>query len=204
VSYSDFTLDTVRKVLGITLLPESLFGGVTDVEVSPWLHETLSWGKELPLLTEKARSEFLVVPILLTCRQLSGNKFSIYSGQRLDVDPQKGLVGECDFILSTTPPVPVLQSPIAVILEAKRGDVEAGLGQCAAQMVGARLFNQADSGEEKTIFGCVTTGETWQFLRLVETTLSIDTDRYYIVNIGRILGIFKAILAHYPSSSVAA
>jgi hypothetical protein len=204
VSYGDFTLDTVRKVLGITLLPESLFGGVTDVEVSPWLHETLNRGKELPLLTEKARSEFLVVPILLTCRQLSGNKFAIYSGQRLDVDPQRGLVGECDFILAMTPPVPVLQSPIAVILEAKRGDIEAGLGQCAAQMVGARLFNQAESGEDKMIFGCVTTGEDWQFLKLAETTLSIDTRRYYIDNVGRILGIFQAIMACYPAGSVAA
>jgi hypothetical protein len=100
--------------------------------------------------------------------------------------------------------VPVLQSPIAVILEAKKGDIEAGLGQCAAQMVGARLFNQADSGEEKTIFGCVTTGEAWQFLRLVETTLSIDTRRYYIDSLGRILGIFKAIIAYYPAGSVAA
>jgi hypothetical protein len=204
MAYSDFTLDTVRKILGITLQPENLFDGVTEVEVIPWLQETLKRVKEVPLLTEKARSEFLVVPILLTCRELCGNKFAIYSGQRLDVDPQRGLVGECDFILTTTPPLPVLQPPIAIILEPKKGDIEAALGQCAAQMVGARVFNQADSGEEKIIFGCVTTGEDWQFLRLVETTLAIDTRRYYIVNIGRILGIFKAIMAHYPSSSVAA
>jgi hypothetical protein len=204
MAYGDFTLDMVRKVLGITLQPVSLFDGVTELEVPPWLQETLKKSKQVPLLTEKARSEFLVVPILLTCRELCGNKFAIYSGQRLDVEPQQGLVGECDFILSAAPPVPVLQSPIVIILEAKRGDIEAGLGQCAAQMVGARLFNQADSGEEKTIFGCVTTGEDWQFLKLVETTLSIDTRRYYINNVGRILGIFQAIMAHYPSSSVAA
>ena len=204
MAYSDFTLDMVRKVLGITLRPESLFDEVSAVEVSPWLQETLNRGKDVPLLSEKVRSELIVMPVLLACRELCGNKFTIYSGQHLDVDPQQGLVGECDFILSAAPPVPVLQSPIVVILEAKKGDIEAGLGQCAAQMVGARLFNQADSGEEKTIFGCVTTGEDWQFLRLVETTLSIDTRRYYINNVGRILGIFQAIMAHYPSSSVAA
>ncbi len=204
MAYSDFTLDTVHKVLGISLLPERLFDGAIEVEASAWLQETLNRGKEVPLLSEKVRSELIVMPVLLACRELCANKFAIYSGQRLDVDPQKGLVGECDFILTTTPPVPVLQSPIAVILEAKKGDVEAGLGQCAAQMVGAQLFNQADSGEEKTIFGCVTTGEAWQFLRLEDTTLSIDTQRYYIVDLGRILGIFQAIMAHYPSSSVAA
>jgi hypothetical protein len=202
MAYSDFTLDMVRKVLGITLQPKSLFDEASEVEVSPWLQETLNRGKDVPLLSKKVRSELIVMPVLLACRELSGNKFAIYSGHRLDVDPQRGLVGECDFILSMTPPVPVLQS--AVLLEAKKGDIEAGLGQCAAQMVGARLFNQAESREDKTIFGCVTTGEAWQFLRLVETTLSIDAQRYYIDNVRLILGIFQAIMAYYPAGSVAA
>jgi hypothetical protein len=204
MSYSDFTLETVYKVLGVTFQAGIFFERVNSIEVSPWLQETLRKGMQLPLLSEKARSEFLVTPILLASRELCGNKFAVYSGQRLDVDPQRGLVGECDFILTTTQPLPLLQSPIAVILEAKKHDIEAGLGQCAAQMVGARLFNQSEGREDKTIFGCVTTGEAWQFLRLVQTTLTIDSRRYYIDNVGRILGMFQAIIACFETGSVAA
>jgi hypothetical protein len=204
MAYADFSLDMVRKVLGISLQQENLFDQVTEVEVSPWLQETLNRGEQFALLSEKARSEFLIAPILLASRELGGNCFAIYSGERLDVAPDKGLVGECDFILTASPPMPVLQYPIAILLEAKRQDIEAGLGQCAAQMVGAQLFNQNEGRKDVTIFGCVTTGENWQFLRLAETTLSIDKQRYYIVNVGIILGIFKAIMALYQPGSVAA
>jgi hypothetical protein len=204
MSYSEFTLDTVSKVLGVTFQQGILFERVSCLEVPPWLREALRKGLQLPLLSEKVRSELIVMPILLTSRELSGNKFAIYSGQRLDVDPKRGLLGECDFILTTTPPVPLLQSPIVVILEAKKHDIEAGLGQCAAQMVGAQVFNQMEGREERIVFGCVTTGEDWQFLKLDQMTLIIDSGRYYIDNVGGILGMFQAMLACFESGSVAA
>ncbi len=202
--YGDFTLDTVRKLLGITLQQASLFEPVRPAEPPHWLREALDRGTQLALLSEKSRSEFVVAPILLAARELCGNKFAIYSGQRLDVDPDRGLVGECDFLLTLTPPLPVLQAPAAVILEAKKGDVEAGLGQCAAQMVGAQAFNRNEGRAVEPIFGCVTTGEAWQFLKLQESTLWIDRDRYYIQSVAAVLGIFQAIVATYPPEALAA
>ena len=94
------------------------------------------------LVSEKARSEFLIAPVLLAAHDFAPGALTIYSGQRLDVDPERGLLGECDYILALTPPVPRLRAPLVTVLEAKKGDVEAGLGQCVAQMVGARLFNE--------------------------------------------------------------
>jgi hypothetical protein len=202
--YGDFTLDMVRKVLGITLQQANLFEQVRPAEVPAWLREALDKGTQLALLSEKSRSEFVVAPILLAGRELCGNKFAIYSGQRLDVDADRGLVGECDFILTLTLPLPVLQAPVAVILEAKEGDVEAGLGQCAAQMVGAQVFNQNEGRAVEPIFGCVTTGEAWQFLKLQGSTLWIDRDRYYIHSVATLLGIFQVIVATYPPGAVAA
>ena len=101
----------------------------------------------MAFFSEKSRSEFIVIPILLAARDLSHNSFTIYSGQRLDVMPEKGLVGECDFILGASPTVPMLQSPLVTIVEAKKNDIEAGLGQCVAQMVGARIFNERAGSE---------------------------------------------------------
>lgn len=41
----------------------------------------------------------------------------------------------------------------------------------------------------ETIFGAVTTGIQWQFLRLVDDRVSLDLDQYYIKELGKILGI---------------
>ena len=38
------------------------------------------------LVSEKARSEFIVTPILLTLQELTGNRLQIFSGQTLNVD----------------------------------------------------------------------------------------------------------------------
>jgi len=195
--YSDFTLELVEKVLEVKVQQGDLFLSLPALPVPTWLQDVLAKGRQLALISEKARSEFIVAPILLASRELSQNAVAIYSGQRLDVQPEQGLAGECDFILAATEPVPLLHTPIVTIVEAKKNDVEGGLGQCAAQMVGARLLNQKEGQEGTTVFGCVTTGEAWQFLRLREAELAIDKERYYIDNIGAILAVFQAIIAEF-------
>ena len=140
--YTDFTLDTAEDRLGLTVGLGDLFGAMIPAQVPSWLPELLDRGRSVAaLVSEKARSEFLVAPVLLACRELVPGDLAIYSGQRLDVDQARGLVGECDYILSLTTPVPRLRAPLLLVLEAKRGDIELGLGQCVAQLAGARLFN---------------------------------------------------------------
>ena len=195
MTYSDFSLETIDTLLGLNIQRIRLFPTVVPLALPPELRTVLDMGKELALISEKARSEFIVAPILLSLRLLSHNRIAIYSGQRLDVDAARGLVGECDFILTDTPPLPIVQAPIVTILEAKKNDIENGLGQCAAQMVGAVFLNQRKDRTREAIFGCVTTGETWQFLRLTDTTLAIDSQRYYIDQVETILGVLAAMVA---------
>lgn len=195
MTYSDFTLDTVMQTFAMSIAQQHLFANATPVPASSWLQETLQKGMQLALMSEKARSEFIVAPVLLSAREMANNVFSIYSGQRFDIAPDKGLSGECDFILAHTPPLPLLQAPIVAVVEAKKQDIEAGLGQCAAQMIGVRLFNEQRNTAPKPIYGCVTTGEAWHFLHLQHNAIIIDQDRYYIVNIDAILGVFQAIVA---------
>jgi hypothetical protein len=198
MAYSDFSLDQVKRLLGVTIRMLDLFPALTPLPVPEWLTEALKRGLELAFVSEKARSEFIVGPVLLTARDLSHDSFTIYSGQRLDVMPEKGLVGECDFILGASPTVPMLESPLVTIVEAKKNDIEAGLGQCVAQMVGARIFNERAGSDSGPIFGCVTTGETWQFLRLDDTVVGIDHTRYYINNVGLVLAVWMAVIAACP------
>ncbi len=195
MAYNDFTLERVEKTFGVTAQYVELFPDLAPVPVPSWLQEMLAQGRTLRLLSEKARSEFIVSPILLASRALSHGAITIYSGERLDVKPEQGLVGECDFILAASPPVPVLHAPLVTIVEAKRNDIEAGLGQCMAQMMGARFFNEQEGKPVATLFGCVTTGEAWQFLRLEGTTAGIDITRYYIDNVGLVLAVWQAVIA---------
>jgi hypothetical protein len=196
MAYSDFTLESAGRVLGVVFRPVALFPTLSQVTVPTWLSESLTRGGQgihLSLISEKSRSEFVVAPVLLAGRELSGDRFAIYSGQRLDVDPSRGLVGECDFILTVSEPVLPLRAPIAVVVEAKKNDIEGGLGQCVAQMVAADQFNQNAGNAENSVFGCVTTGETWQFLKLDGSHVLMDRQRYYIDNVEKILGVFQAI-----------
>ena len=202
MSYTDFNLDTIEALLGMTIGLGDLFPGLTPVPVPPWLAESLARGRAVAaMVSEKARSEFLVAPVLLACRDLVGGDLAIYSGQRFDVDAKLGLAGECDYLLALTEPVPRLRAPLVVVLEAERGDIELGLGQCAAQMAAARLFNER-AGHVGPVFGAVTTGEAWQFPRLNGPSLTLHTTRLFVDNLGGVLAALQAsLLAATPTPS---
>ena len=194
MAYADFNLDSVELALGLSIRPGELFPDLGPLPVPAFVAESLERGKrQAVLVSEKARSEFIVAPILLGAGESIPDELTIFSGQRLDVDPSLGLVGECDFILALTPSVPRLKAPLVTILEAMKGDIEAGLGQCIAQSVAARIFNERAGEPSKTVFGCVTTGDDWQFFRLVGTEVTLDRTRLYLVNPGDILAMLRAI-----------
>ena len=147
MAYTDFTLELAESRLGVRARPGNLFPGLVAVAVPDWLRDFLARGMQLALVSEKARSEFIVGPILLGCRELTGGVLAILSGQRLDVDAERGLQGECDFILALADPMPRLRAPLITVVEAKKNDIEAGLGQCVAQMVAARDYNEDAKGQ---------------------------------------------------------
>lgn len=195
MAYRDFTLEGVATAFGVTTQQAALFPNVAPVSVPPWLSETLSKRTLLALISEKARSEFIVAPVLLATRDLCQGRVAIFSGQRLDVDFDRGLIGECDFILALAPPVPPLRAPLVMVVEAKKNDIEAGLGQCVAQMIATCEFNRSAAQAEDGPYGCVTTGEIWQFLRLWDKVALLEEQRYYLDHVGAILAVFQAMVA---------
>ena len=199
MAYSDFTLPQVLDQFKLSQKSVDLFDQVQPIALSDWLKETLASSQKLGLLssTEKARSEFIVVPILLELERHNPNSVAVYSGKRFDVDSSKGLNGECDFILGKGPTTHVIQAPVLALVEAKKQDIEIGLGQCTAQMIAAQIFNQSREQPTTAIFGCVTTAENWQFLKLEGNTLSIEPRAYYLNELEKILGILQTILDFY-------
>lgn len=196
MAYSDFSLVEVKRAFGLVEISADLFAEVGDVEPSHWLQETLRYSLKLALSSssEKARSEFIVAPILLELERRNPEKLAIYSGENLDVDAEKGLKGACDFILAKGPVSLTMQAPIVSIVEAKKSDIKGGLGQCIAQMLGSQQFNQLEDNPIACVYGCVTTGEDWQFLTLKDTDVMIDAKRYYINELEKLLGILQSIV----------
>jgi len=193
LSYRTMTIEYVIDTFHLLFKEARLFQQVTPVQPAAWLIEVLQRSKRLSLVSEKARSEFIVAPILLNFREIAAD-VNIYSGTTFDVDPAQGLKGVCDFIISKSEPFPVVKAPVIMMVEAKKNDLDEALGQCAAEMVAARIFNQRHNSTIETIYGCITTGELWQFLKLADNTLTVDEERIYIEKVDLILGMLKTII----------
>jgi hypothetical protein len=142
MTYLDFTLDHLQREFGIRVHDRPLFEPLGDLAPSAQLQNHLQAISGLAIVSEKARSEFIVAPILFECRERMQRRINIFSGTRLDADPERGLKGECDFIVARSESRYVFQAPIMVILEAKKHDMDDGLAQCAAQLLGAWCYNE--------------------------------------------------------------
>jgi hypothetical protein len=81
------------------------------------------------------------------------------------------------------------------LVEAKKEDLNLGLGQCLAEMVAAQIFNQRNNSSIDTIYGVVTSGTNWRFLKLINQEVYIDLSEYYLQNINQIFGILVYMLS---------
>lgn len=196
MAYSDFSLLKLEEKFGVKNKRKRLFKSVEPIEPSDWLKRELQEIEELPIRSEKAKSEWIVVPILKELRNRNEKYFTIYSGDNLIADEENGLKGECDFILAKEVGSFDINLPILQIVEAKKNDIDLGIPQCAAQMVGAKIFNDKRKSHLDIVYGCVTTGDDWIFLKL-ENELVIDTHKYYYGNIGELLAVFQQIIDYY-------
>ncbi len=200
MAYSDYTLQKIEKDFGVKNRRKRLFTEIKyDIIPTKELLESIEETEELLIRSEKAKSEWIVVPILRFLRKKNNKFFTIYSGDNLNADSECGLNGECDFILAKDTGSFEVNVPIIQLVEAKRNDTEIGIPQCAAQMIGARVFNQQRGQEIPIIYGCVTTGDDWVFLKLEGDTIFIDSQKYYLSHITDILGVFQTIIDYYKS-----
>jgi hypothetical protein len=193
MAYSDFTLARIVKIFGLTVSEKlDIFAGVPDFNSSNYLQETLQYNLPLALAinTEKSRSAMIISPILIELKKCFSQPISLFSGVDFTVDATRGLNGTCDFLISRSPEQLFINAPVITIVEAKKEDINAGLGQCVAEMLAARLFNEREENQIDTIYGAVTTGDRWKFLKLKEQIIEIDLGEHFLINnVNKILGI---------------
>jgi len=197
MAYSDFTLDDIKKNLHLVLREDTdAFSHVEPSVISDTLQTILNEYVPLALAinTEKSRSEMMIAPILIEFRRIKDRQISLFSGLEFNVDAQQGLNGVCDFIISHSTEQLYITTPIIMVVEAKNENIKAGLPQCIAAMVAARLFNSRQEHFIRTLYGVVTTGNIWKFLQLEAHMVYIDLKEYHIENPGKILGILSSMV----------
>jgi hypothetical protein len=191
MSYGEFTLKKVRDDFGLTLVEGDRFlPTISPVVPGSYLVEFLQESIPLAIGTgsEKARSELIISPLLLEVRRQTQRQVSIFSGEDFTVDASVGLNGVCDFLISRSTEQMLIEAPVVIILEAKKGDLKPGLGQCIAEMVAAQRFNQINSCLVSTLYGAISNGTVWRFLKLEGTIVTLDLTEYSLNPIGQLLG----------------
>lgn len=197
MAFNKFTMRRLKQEHGIVERAQAnLFSAVPSVPISDWLRVTLGKQTETALRSgsEKARSEYLIAPIMQEIYEQSQDRANLFSGVEFIVDKKQGLAGFCDFIFTLAPHKFSIEAPIISIVEAKKEDIPAGIPQCLAELVAAQIYNAQEGRDIPTLYGVVTTGDIWKFLRLDGTAATVDSDLYYLTDVEKIVGIILSML----------
>lgn len=201
MAYADFTMSRISRQFSLTRDEDtSLFGAVPPAALDPAFIRRLQEDSNMALRvsTDKARSEFIIAPILAEARRMSRRKFGLFSGVEFNIDAAQELAGVCDWIITRSERQLFIEAPVLMLVQAKNEDMIKGYAQCIAEMLAAQTFNareNTNNGGDDRIYGAVTTGDKWKFLRLQNALAQIDAVDYYITDIGKIMGILLHLAA---------
>ena len=182
MAYNKFKIEHLKDKLGLSVVNQYWLD--TALEAFPRdmiLDSLLSDAPNIFLGSEKARSEFIVTPVLQALSRKNKGRFTIFSGYEFNIDKKIELNGFCDFILSAPSNSFVIEAPAFFIVETKKTDIDDNaIAQCAAELYAAQIFNSKNDKNQKAIYGTVTSGYTWIFLKLENQNLFIDPDPRYL------------------------
>jgi hypothetical protein len=189
--YSKFTLSKVKKDFQLAIVDGVRFIPAIAKPIAPsprLLNELEDVPWAIAVGSEKARSESIIYPVLQEVRRIFDRKISLFSGNEFNVDIDSDLTGYVDFLISRSPEQLIIEAPVIVLAEAKKSDLNDGLGQCVAEMVAAQRFNETQANSISTLYGAVSSGTTWRFLKLEGKTVTIDLTDYPLPPVDGILG----------------
>jgi hypothetical protein len=137
-------------------VPESLFSLIT---------ENINDG--LSFINETTICERIISPILNIVAK-NHDQLNVWSHVPYNIDEQKGLVGEPDYLIAPRTKYGGMAQPSLCVIEAKRDNFDEGWTQALAEMVASSLSGAG------ICYGVVTTGKNWEFGRLEGGIFTID------------------------------
>ncbi|RKZ47609.1 MAG: hypothetical protein DRR16_20055 [Candidatus Parabeggiatoa sp. nov. 3] len=190
MSFSEFkSISEVQKAYKIKY-EDGLFISEKEVALSQGFIEDFEFNKEnIDIFSSEAsRSELIISPLLREMYKNHSEKYSFWIQKSIVFDAV--LSGTPDYIFSKKSSLgkTVLETPIVIVVEAKKNDFEQGWGQCLAELVASQKINE---NVEKPVYGIVTDGNLWQFGRLKIDIFTKNEKNYTIDNSSRIYGALE-------------
>jgi hypothetical protein len=189
-SFSQINTDDLKQLFGIETYLKSFVPTIEPMAVPSWLDHIVETRRKnlISIRTEKATSESLIAPILMAIDEIYTNKITVFSGEPLSTGE---LSGVCDFIITKGKSFEP-KGGYLVLVEAKKQDLLSGVPQCIAEMYAAQQLN----GNDDTVYGCVSTGLEWIFLKLEDKIATTDPNIFAISEVPKILGVFGWIIGN--------
>lgn len=117
-------------------------------------------------ITEFAVCDAIIRPILDIV--VENYNLKIWSHVSYNVNEEKGLVGEPDYLIAPKTKYGAMATPSLCVIEAKKDNFEEGWAQALSEMVASSLLGT------HICYGIVTTGAIWQFGKLETGVFVID------------------------------
>ncbi len=167
MSYSNFkSVSEVARKFDLEVI-DAAFVGQKEIEVSELnvsiLQEKLI--SSINFINEFAICETIIRP-MLDIVDAEYDNLAIWSHVPYNVDAEKGLIGEPDYLVAPISKYGDMERPALCIIKAKQEKFDEGWAQALAEMVASNLLGA------KLCYSMVTTGKAWEFGRLADNVFT--------------------------------
>ena len=140
--------------------------------------------------SEAARCEAIIFPILKEIYKGYADDYALWIKKSISYD--ETLSGTPDYFIATRSElgIPVVGTPLIILVEAKKNDFEQGWGQCIAEMLAAQKINE---DTDFPVYGIVSDGTTWQFGQLVGEDFTRNRTSASMDDLPRLFGAVDAV-----------
>ncbi|MCI5130283.1 MAG: hypothetical protein D3904_01885 [Candidatus Electrothrix sp. EH2] len=170
MAYGNFqSVEEVARKFDIEVAGKTAFTGQKEFEVQDALFQLVTENirDDLSYINETSICERIISPILHIVAK-NHAQLNVWSHVAYNIDEQKGLVGEPDYLIAPRTKYGGMARPSLCIIEAKRDNFDEGWTQALAEMVASSL------ADASLCYGVVTTGKTWEFGKLEHGIFTVD------------------------------
>jgi hypothetical protein len=147
---------------------------------------------ELPFdVSEISIGETLIYPILKSVWQAKRANVLLWSHPTIFADDDLNGISDYVFAGKSVYGKVVLDSPLLVMVEAKKDNFTEGWGQCTAQMLAAQKINKDTT---QIVYGIVSNGETWEVACLNGNALTRFKNIFTVSDLTELYGVLTNIV----------
>ncbi|MCX6369116.1 MAG: hypothetical protein NTX57_20750 [Armatimonadetes bacterium] len=193
MAFSDYkNISQTQREFGITYREERFLFAEPAAPPQSFLTELEFSRENMDIFTSEAsRTELVISPLLREAYKRFADRYAFWIQKPLSYSEK--LSGIPDYLIATKSALgkTVLETPLVVVVEAKKNDFEQGWGQCLAELIAAQKINERP---DQPVYGIVTDGELWKFGKLVGTDFTLETVGYTLTDLPELFGTLVYIL----------